>query len=108
MDYVPLELCIEIFGGILKSDLKSIRLVSKKLNALASPLLFTRVYASLHLKDLEVLSAISRHLILSLFVLEIVYSGVFFYLSEIRASRNVSEEEPLSQYNLERGREYYR
>lgn len=108
MDYVPSELCIEIFGGISRSDLKSIRLVSKKLNALSSPLLFTRVYASLHLKDLEVLSAISRHPILSLFVKEIVYSGVFFHLSKIKASRNVSEEEPLSQYNLERGREYYR
>jgi len=67
MDYVPLELYIEIFGGVFKSDLKSIWLVLKKLNILSSPLLFTRVYASLHLKDLEVLSAISRHLILSLF-----------------------------------------
>ena len=108
MDYLPLELCKEIFGGIPKSDLKSIRLVSKKLNALSSPLLFTRVYASLHLKDLEVLSAISRHPILSLLVQEIIYSGVFFHLSKIKASRNVSEEEPLSQHDLERGREYYR
>lgn len=67
IDYVPSELCIEIFRGVSKSDLKSIRLVLKKLNTLSSPLLFTRVYTSLHLKDLEVLSAISRHPILSLF-----------------------------------------
>lgn len=62
MENVPVEIITEIFQNLWKNDLKSIRLVSKTLNAKSSRLLFTWAYASVHLKDLEVLSAMSRHL----------------------------------------------
>src|SRR5882762_11146992 len=73
------ELLMEIFRHAEKSDLKSIRLFSKAFDAISSRFLFDRVYISIHLKDLEILSDISRHPVLRLLVREAIYSGIFFH-----------------------------
>src|SRR6267378_6651329 len=74
------ELLLEIFRHAEKSDLKlSIRLFSKAFDAISSRFLFDRVYISIHLKDLEILSDISRHPVLRLLVREAIYSGIFFH-----------------------------
>ncbi|KAI6081562.1 hypothetical protein F4821DRAFT_264800 [Hypoxylon rubiginosum] len=78
MEKIPAELCFQIAGDLPKVDLKSLRLALKHFYSVSTTLLFNRVYASLHLKDLEVLSAISRHPIMSVAVQEIVYLGLFF------------------------------
>ena len=75
---LSMELLIEILCYVSKGDLKSIRLVSKIFYMASSQLLFARVYVSVHLKDLEILSAISQHLNLRLLVREIVYAGIYF------------------------------
>src|SRR6202041_3310081 len=72
------ELLMEIFRHAEKGDLKSIRLASKAFSAISSRFLFDRVYISIHLKDLEILSDISRHPVLRLLVREAIYSGIFF------------------------------
>ncbi|KAH8744256.1 hypothetical protein F5883DRAFT_590406 [Diaporthe sp. PMI_573] len=101
MERMPPEIILEILRNVSKRDVKSTRLVWGKVNPIASPILFTRVYASLHLKDLEVLSAISEHPTLKDLVQEVVYSGVFFHKSEIR------DERWSLQPDFERGRQYY-
>ncbi|KAI1402540.1 hypothetical protein F4819DRAFT_276391 [Hypoxylon fuscum] len=95
MERLPPELSLQVFKYLLKVDLKSLRLVSRNINSITTKLLFNRAYASLHLKDLEILSAISRHPTIRLAVEEIVYSGVFFH----HGQHSDQESGP--------GREYY-
>ncbi|OAA34217.1 F-box domain, Skp2-like protein [Metarhizium rileyi] len=101
MDELPPEVSLLIFQVVPKSDLKSLRLVSKKINMLATKFLFTRVYASLHHEDLDVLHAIARHPTLSTLVKEIVYSGVYFHMYEI------GPEDEFLQHKDDPGRQYY-
>ncbi|XXH05555.1 hypothetical protein Hte_011987 [Hypoxylon texense] len=98
MEKIPLELGYHVAENLPKVDLKSLRLVSKNFNSVSTKLLFNRAYASPHLEDLDVLSAISNQPTISLAVEEIVYSGVFFHSDPIG-------EDP--GHTSERGRSYY-
>jgi F-box-like len=77
---LPTEMLLNIFKFVDKVDLKSLRLVSKRFNAIAPSILFMSVNASPHTEDLEVLQLISRHDDLRHCVREIVYFEVFFHL----------------------------
>ncbi|EEH02618.1 predicted protein [Histoplasma capsulatum G186AR] len=103
METLSVEIVIKILENLSKETLKVVRLTSKELSALASPLLFNRVYASSHLHDLEVLSSISRHPVLSLHVREIVFCGMFFHSSGIKTNNKSIPED-----DLENGRQYYK
>lgn len=103
------ELLNEILSYALKSDLKSVRLASKTFRAISSAFLFARVYASVHLKDLEVLSAISQHPDLRLLVREVVYAGVFFNLSGFSSQGGIvtRASRPRRPENPSRGLQFY-
>jgi hypothetical protein len=103
MVLLPSELYMGIFQFVPKSDLKSIRLVSKRLHTISSPFLINKVYASFHFQDLKVLEAISNHPTLRLLVKEVVYLAVYFYLSEIRNH----ERGKFSKSDFLLGRRYY-
>ncbi|KAI1455806.1 hypothetical protein F4805DRAFT_434939 [Annulohypoxylon moriforme] len=78
MKKIPLEVLRMILNRVSKRDLQTLRLVSPLLNHEASTILFRRVFASAHEKDLDVLSAIANHPTLCRHPREIVYAGVFF------------------------------
>src|SRR4029077_17509103 len=80
---LPTEILLEVFGFVNKVDLKSLRLASKKFNAIASSMLFMSVNASPHNQDLEVLRLISEHEDFRHYVREIVYFEVFFHYPEL-------------------------
>ncbi|OJD15458.1 hypothetical protein AJ78_04299 [Emergomyces pasteurianus Ep9510] len=103
MEILPAEVTGEIFRNLSKESLKIVRLTSKKLSALSSPLLFDRIYASSHLHDLEVLSAISRHPVLSLYIQKMVFSGVFFH-----SPSKKSDNKSISELDFEKGLQYYK
>ncbi|XDG08274.1 hypothetical protein ABKA04_007889 [Annulohypoxylon sp. FPYF3050] len=75
---LPTELIRMIVKNVPKQDLKRLRLASRKFHREASEILFRRVYASPHKKDLSVLSDIANHPVLRCCPCEIVYVGVFF------------------------------
>jgi hypothetical protein len=79
---LPTEILLEVFGFVNKVDLKSLRLASKKFNAIASSMLFMSVNASPYNQDLEVLRLISEHEDFRHYVREIVYFEVFFHYPE--------------------------
>ncbi|KAI1209286.1 uncharacterized protein F4807DRAFT_467853 [Annulohypoxylon truncatum] len=95
----PLELLRMIFEVVPKQDLKSLRLMSREFNREASTILFRRVYASSHRKDLDVLSAIANHPTLSRCAREIVYVGVFF-------SREFTEQDYFEKEEFLKRRQY--
>lgn len=76
--YLPPELKVAVLAGLDKRDLKSLRLVSKKWNALATRPLFDRLYVSCRAKDLEVFKNITRHPVISTCVRELVYDRSIF------------------------------
>ena len=63
--YLPLELKRIVADFLRKSDLKNLRLVSRKWHAMTTPLLFDRVYVSPRNKDIQVFSHITKHPLLS-------------------------------------------
>ncbi|KAI6081169.1 hypothetical protein F4821DRAFT_265184 [Hypoxylon rubiginosum] len=79
MERLPAELMYEVLGQLSTRDMKSTRLASEIFHPVANQLLFRRVYASIHLKDLEVLSAISAHPTIRLAIREVVHIGVYFH-----------------------------
>ncbi|KAK2598146.1 hypothetical protein QQS21_005697 [Conoideocrella luteorostrata] len=101
MDRLPPEISLLIFQAVPKSDLKSLRLVSKTIDMPAAKLLFTRVYASVHREDLDVLHAIANHPTLRSLVQEIIYSGVYFHTGSI------PPEDELLQHNVDPSRQCY-
>lgn len=74
----PTELIRMIVEHVPEQDLRQLRLASRKFYQETSEILFRRVYASPHKKDLRVLSAIANHTVLRLCPREIVYVGAFF------------------------------
>ena len=63
--YLPLEVKGIIAEFLCKSDLKTLRCVSKQWHVMATPLLFDRVYVSPRNKDIQIFSHITKHPVLS-------------------------------------------
>ncbi|KAI9700844.1 MAG: hypothetical protein M1836_002213 [Candelina mexicana] len=75
---VPTELLIEIFKYLPRKDIKSTRLVCKEFQYASSQFLIDRVYLSGQTKQIEALTAVSRHPIFRNYVREIVYDAAHF------------------------------
>ena len=76
--FLPPELKVDVLARVDKRDLKSVRLVSKEWNALATGPLFDRVYFSCREKDLEVWENVTRHPVIGGVVKEVIYDGSLF------------------------------
>jgi hypothetical protein len=76
---LPTELILNIFRLVDKAGLKTLRLVSKRCNAIAPEILFSSVSASPHTQDLEILRLISEHEDFRHYVREITYFEVYFH-----------------------------
>lgn len=76
--YLPTELKVAVLAQLDKRDLKTVRLVSKEWNALATTPLFDRVYISCQAIDMEVFRNITTHPDMSAGVRELVYDGSLF------------------------------
>ena len=76
--YLPAELKAAVLAQLDKRDLKTVRLVSKEWNALATRPLFDRVYVSCRAKDMEVFTNVTRHPVISTGIRELVYDGSLF------------------------------
>ena len=63
--YLPLEVKGIIAKFLCKSNLKTLRCVSKQWHAMATPLLFDQVYVSPRNKDIQIFSHITKHPVLS-------------------------------------------
>ncbi|KAL9582113.1 MAG: hypothetical protein Q9203_005631 [Teloschistes exilis] len=75
---VPLEVTLQIFQRLPKSDLKSIRLCCKAYSVLASKFLFHVVYVSTHQADIEILAQVASHPLLSKCVKQLRWDGSHF------------------------------
>jgi F-box-like len=73
IDSLPTELILLIFQYVDKTDLKSLRLVSRRLRDIAPWMLFTSVEVSPLVKRFEVLQSVANHPIISRCVRQIVY-----------------------------------
>lgn len=90
--YLPPELKVIVLAQLKKWDLKSVRLVSKEWNELATRPLFDKVYVSCRAKDIEVFKKITGHPVISTGVTKLVYDSSLFsnglkyryYFEEIR------------------------
>lgn len=76
--YLPTELKADVLARLEKRDLKSVRLVSREWNALATGPLFDRVYVSCRALDLEVFGNVARHPVIGGVVREVVFDGSVF------------------------------
>ena len=76
--YLPHELKVAVLAQLDKGDLKTVRLVSKEWNALATRPLFDRVYISCRAHDSEIVKNITRHPVISTGIREPLYDGSFF------------------------------
>ena len=63
--YLPLEVKGIVAKFLCKSNLKSLRYVSREWHAMATPLLFDQVYVSPRNKDIQIFSHITKHPVLS-------------------------------------------
>ena len=70
--YLPLEIKGLVAESLQKSDLKSLRCVSKQWQAMATPPLFDKVYVSPRDKDIQVFSNITKHPVLRRHIKEMV------------------------------------
>lgn len=70
--YLPAEVKGLVAECLQKSDLKSLRYVSKQWHAMATPPLFDRVYISPRDKDIQVFSNVTKHPILKNSVKEMI------------------------------------
>lgn len=75
---VPLEVILQIFQRLPKSDLKSIRLCCKAYSVLASEFLFDVVYISTHQADFEILAQVASHSLISKCVNQLRWDGSHF------------------------------
>ncbi|MCJ1453865.1 hypothetical protein MMC28_004214 [Mycoblastus sanguinarius] len=71
--YLPVEVKGVVAEHLTKLDLKTLRLVSKLWCAVATPLLFDKIYISTRSKDIDVFKKITRHPILRMSVKDMVY-----------------------------------
>ena len=69
----PTEIFLEIFQYLQKSDLKSVRLVSRSCSHWASSFLFDTVYISAHKEDFDVFNSLANHQHLSKCVRHLKY-----------------------------------
>ena len=69
---LPLELKGLVTKCLQKADLKTLRFVSAEWHAMATPLLFERVYISPWVKDIQIFSNVTKHPVLRRFVKEMV------------------------------------
>lgn len=76
--YLPPELKVAVLTQLEKRDLKTIRLVSKEWSAVATKLLFDRVYVSCRRQDMEVFRDITSHPVISTCVRELVHDVSLF------------------------------
>ncbi len=76
--YLPPELKVAVLAQLDKMDLKTVRLVSKEWNTLATKPLFDRVYISSRAKDMEVFKNITGHPVISTGIRELAYDGSLF------------------------------
>lgn len=76
--HLPYELKVAVLAQLDRRDLKTVRLVSREWNALATNPLFDKVYVSCRAPDLEVFRNITRHPVISTCVKELVYDGSTF------------------------------
>ncbi|CAF9936139.1 MAG: hypothetical protein ALECFALPRED_006711 [Alectoria fallacina] len=70
--YLPAEVKGLVAECLQKSDLKSLRYVSKQWHAMATPSLFDRVYISPRDKDIQVFSNVTKHPVLRSSVKELI------------------------------------
>ena len=76
--YLPPELKVNVLAQLDKRSLKSVRLVSKEWNALATRPLFDRVYISCREMDMEVFQNITEHPVMCTSIRELVYDASLF------------------------------
>ena len=76
--YLPCELKAAVLAQLEKRDLKSVRLVSKEWNAVATEPLFDRVYISCWAQDMEAFKNITSHPVISASVRELVHDVSLF------------------------------
>ena len=74
----PTEIFLEIFRYLEKSDLKSVRLVSRSCSHSVSDLLFDTVYISAHKEDFDVFENLAKHPHLSKCVRHLKYDASQF------------------------------
>lgn len=70
--YLPAEVKSLVAECLQKSDLKSLRYVSKQWHAMATPLLFDKVYVSPRDKDIQIFSNITKHPVLRRYIKSVV------------------------------------
>ena len=75
---LPAEILLNILGCLVKSDIKSVRLVSKECNRQSSGFLFDRIYFSPQYQNLEVFRAICQNPVYRNTVKELVYDATWF------------------------------
>ena len=73
--YLPPELKVSIFSHLVKRDLKSLRLVCKEYETVASPFLFDKAYLAARQGVLDTFTKLTNHSIFSKYVKEIVYDS---------------------------------
>ena len=76
--YLPLEIKGLVAKCLPKSDLKNLRYASKEWHAMATPLLFDKVYISLQDADLQVFASITKHPVLSGCIKDLIYDVSHF------------------------------
>jgi hypothetical protein len=112
------EILFDILGYLVKSDIKSVRLVNKECNRQSSPLLFEfdRIDFSPQYKNLEVFRAISQSSVHRNTVKELVYDATWFntemdkatYDYVLRESYNSDWLKQPHRTELDRGYDMYR
>jgi hypothetical protein len=115
---LPAEILFDILGYLVKSDIKSVRLVNKECNRQSSPLLFEfdRIDFSPQYKNLEVFRAISQSSVHRNTVKELVYDATWFntemdkatYDYVLRESYNSDWLKQPHRTELDRGYDMYR
>ena len=101
MEKLPLELLQQVLQYLPRSDLPSVRLLTRTLAAAAEPLLFHTIPLWIELQSVKALTGISEHPRLSQYVKEIVFSPLRFIEHEDRSLyqaevRNALEYESVS------------
>lgn len=85
MDKLPRELLRELLQYLPRSDLPSVRLLTRTLAVEAEPFLFHTIPLWIELKSLEALTGVSEHPRLSQYVQEITFSPIRFIEHEDRS-----------------------
>jgi hypothetical protein len=76
---MPPEIIIEIFEWIPRKDLKNMRLVSRKFQDYAKPLLFKTIYVKFNGKSYERLQAVAKDKTLRALVQCVCFDGSDFH-----------------------------